>query len=415
MRRPTFLFTFFPLALAVLLQAIPAPSAAQEAYSLKELLELGREVSPAILAIRAELAALEADKRDAGRFENPELVFETGEGDLFESSETKRVRAFSVSQAIENPIARHYRLKAREYGVEAAGEEVRSGILDVDHAIRLHFYRILYLEEILELARLNEEALEEIRGLIETRARAGEVRELEAIRLRVEHMRAQNRTQAAGLELEQFRAQLNSFLGNNLPEEFQLQGELRADGRVPELDPLVQGALLGHPTLRQATLQREAAAEQLKATRIGWLPSPVLSGSSQKELDGDILTFGIGFQIPLWNQSRAAADRERETVRQMEHQEEDVLLGLRARLLIHHNSLRLSGQTLQLFQEGLLTEAEASMAIAEVSYREGEISFVEYLDARRTYQSIQIEFQKALYDWNRELAELDRAAGGGIL
>ncbi len=53
------------------------------------------------------------------------------------------------------------------------------------------------------------------------------------------------------------------------------------------------------------------------------------------------------------------------------------------------------------------------MRIAETSYRQGEVSFVEYLDARRTYQSIQIEYQQALFDWNRQRAALDRAAGGG--
>ena len=88
---------------------------------------------------------------------------------------------------------------------------------------------------------------------------------------------------------------------------------------------------------------------------------------------------------------------------------------LEANLLTHHNHLLLHRETLRLFEEGLLEEAEVSMQIAEVSYREGEISLVEYLDARRTHRSIQIEFQQALYDWNRELAELERAAGGGIL
>ena len=83
--------------------------------------------------------------------------------------------------------------------------------------------------------------------------------------------------------------------------------------------------------------------------------------------------------------------------------------------MIHHNHLRLYAQTLRLFEEGLLQEAEESMEIAETSYRQGEISFMEYLDARRTYHSIQIERQQALYDWNVERATLDRAAGGGTL
>ena len=86
-----------------------------------------------------------------------------------------------------------------------------------------------------------------------------------------------------------------------------------------------------------------------------------------------------------------------------------------AQLMIHHNHLRLLDRTLDLFREGLLEEADVSMAIAETSYREGEISLVEYLDARRTYQSIQMEFQVALFDWNREFSELDRVAGGGVL
>jgi cobalt-zinc-cadmium efflux system outer membrane protein len=141
----------------------------------------------------------------------------------------------------------------------------------------------------------------------------------------------------------------------------------------------------------------------------------MISATSAKELDGDVLLWGFGFQIPLWNQSRAASKRDRETLRQAEHLEEGLFLELQAQLMIHHNHLLLHRQVLELFQNGLLDEAEVSMQIAETSYREGEISLVDYLDARRTFQSIQIEFQQALYDWNRELAELNRAAGGGIL
>ncbi len=388
---------------------------AQESYTLGDLLRAGRERNPNLLSLRAERDALVAGRRDAGRFQNPELEFEAGEGDLFESSETKSVREFIVRQTIENPLARHYRLESLQYGVEAAGEEVRFGTLGVDHEIRLHFYRILYLEELLLLARLNEEALGEILGLIETRAQVGEVRELEAIRLRVEQMRAQNEARAAELELAQFRQHLNMFLGNVLPEGYVLEGELTADLMVPELDRLEEELLPQHPLLQQATRRRKAAGQQVKASQFAWIPDPVVSATSAQELDGDIFKLGIGFQIPLWNQSRAAVERDRQTLRQLEHREDGIRLELQAKLMIHHSHLLLHRQTLQLFQEGLLGEADASIEIAETSYREGEISFIEYLDARRTYQSIHIEYQQALYDWNRELAELDRAAGGGIL
>ena len=387
----------------------------QGSYTLENLLRIGRERNPNLLSIRAGRDALIAGRRDAGRFENPELEYETGEGDAFESSETRSLRGFAVRQTIENPLARHYRLESLQNEVYAAEEEVRFGTLGVDYEIRLHFYRILYLRELVGLARLNEEALDEIRELIETRARAGEVRDLEAIRLRVEHMRAQNEVQAVELELAQFRQHLNMYLGNVLPADYALTGGLTADLIAPAFDQLEREILPQHPLLQQASRHREAANQQMRASQVAWFPDPVVSATSAKEMDGDIFKVGIGFEIPLWNQSRAATERDRQTLRQLEHREEGVRLELQADLMIHHNQLLLHRQTLQLFQEGLMEEADTSMEIAETSYREGEISFVEYLDARRTYQSIQIEFQQALYDWNRELAELDRAVGGGIL
>jgi len=426
MRTPLLLLVF-PAILAPGLQspsgaqdAPPRVASAQEAYAqesftLEDLLRIGRERNPSLLSLRAEQDALVAGRRDAGRFQNPELEYEAGEGDLFDSSENKSVREFTVRQPIGNLLARHYRMGSLEYEVEAAGEKLRFGTLGVDYEIRLHFYRILYLRELLALARQNEETLEEIRGLIEARAQAGEVRNLEAIRLRVEHLRAQNEVQAVELELAQFRQHLRMFLDNVLPESYALEGELTADVILPEFRQLEAEVLPRHPLLQQAAKRQEAASQQIKASQYGWFPSPVVSATSAQELDGDIFKLGIGVQVPLWNFSRAAVERDRQNLRQLEHEGEGLLLELQAELMIHHNHLQLHRQTLQLIQEGLLEEADTSMEIAETSYREGEISFVEYLDALRTYQSIQIEFRQALYDWNRELAELDRAAGGGIL
>jgi cobalt-zinc-cadmium efflux system outer membrane protein len=387
----------------------------QDAFTLADLLDLARERNPDLLALRAERESLAADRKDAGRFNNPEMEWTTGEGDPFEGTEKKTLREISVSQTIENPLSRHFRLGARSKEVEAADEGVRFGTLEVDSEVRLHFYRILYLNERLAITRLNEEALDEVRRLIETRVRVGEVKELEAIRLRVEHMRAQNEVTASELELSQFRQHLNTFLGNALPEDYSLVGELDSDDTIPDFENLRTTVLPNHPLLTQASRNTEAAEGQLKATNFQWIPDPVVSATSAQELDGDIFKWGLGFQIPLWNQSRAAAERERQTHRKMEQHERGLLLELEAELMIHHNHLVLGQQTLRLFEDGLLGEAEMSMEIAELSYREGEISLVDYLDARRTYQSIQIEYIQALYDWNRELTVLNRASGGGIL
>ena len=403
------------LVLALLVFGGPGPSEAQEAFTLRDLIRIGRERNPTVLALTAEHAALNAHRTAVGRWENPELEYEWGSGDPRDGGPSRSLSGFSFRQVLENPFTRHYRLASVKARAAAAGEAVRSGVLDVEFEIRMHFYRILYLRQMVELSRLNEEALAEIQALIETRARVGEVRELEAIRLRVEHMRAQNEMEAVGMELEQYRRHLNTFLGDVLPEGFRLEGSLEATAGVPSLDSLAQEVLPGHPDLVRAAMEKESALKALRESKLGWLPDPVLSGSSRKELDGEVRSLGVALRIPIWDQSRAAADEDRQRVSIAEHREEAVRLDLEANLMIHHNHLRLSRQTLRLFEEGLLQEAEASMEIAESSYRQGEISFMDYLDARRTYHSIQIQRQQALFAWKVDRARLDRAAGGGTL
>jgi cobalt-zinc-cadmium efflux system outer membrane protein len=404
------------LALSILLTAAwPSAAAAQEAYSLGDLLRIGRERSPTVLALRAEAAARAADRRDAGRLANPELEYERGSGSPFEGTGSRTVEGFVIRQEIENPLTRHHRLGALSAMAAASDQGVRSGVLAVDYEVRLHFHRILYLERLVEAARLNAEALAGIRELVEARARVGEVKEMEAIRLRVEHLRAANEAEAALLELDQYRRHLNTFLGNVLAEDFTLVGELEAGGVVPDLQELVARSLPEHPELLRAERESDAAGSELRASQTAWLPDPVLSGASQRELDGEVRTLGISLAIPLWNQSRAAAEAGRQRLAAAQRREEALELELEAQLMIHLNHLKLNRQTLQLFQEGLLEEAEASMQIAETSYREGEISLVEYLDARRTYRSIQIDYHQALFDWNVEWAALELAAGGGVL
>jgi len=401
--------------LAVSAWASPSLAQDQEVFTLDDLLRMGRERNPSVLALEARRNALAAAKRDAGRLSNPELEYSAGEGEPFELGEKRDLSEWSLRQTIENPVTRHFRLGALDQRVAAAAEDIRFGALEVSHQIRLHFFRILYLQEHLRVARLNAEALAEVRDLMEVRAQVGEVKELEAIRLRVEHLRARNQVTTAEIELAQYRQHLDTFLGNSLPDGFSLAGELAAPTPLPVLQVLVENNLPNHPLLKKAARERDEARRELKASQLGWLPDPVLSASSATELDGEIFKWGVGVQIPLWNFSRAATARDREILRQRERQEQSLGLELQAQLMIHHNHLLLHQQTLRLFEEGLLEEAEVSMEIADTSYREGEISLVEYLDARRTYQSIQIEYQQALYDWNREMAELDRAAGGGVL
>lgn len=250
--------------------------------------------------------------------------------------------------------------------------------------------------------------------MILKRAQLGEVKELEAIKLYVETLKAQNELNKVRTELKLAKENLNTFLGNTLPPDFSLQGKLSYISLRIEEKALINKALLSHPLIRKKEKELEKAQNNLNYVSWQRLPDPKLSGFSNKELDGTNMGIGISVEIPLWNfKSKAIVEakslvlKEREVLKASK-------LELTTEIKTKFNKLQLSEQTIELYLSGLLREAEESLKIAEVSYKQGEISLIDYLDSQRTYYSILKDYQDSLYDWNYNKASLEKSLGEEI-
>jgi outer membrane protein TolC len=73
--------------------------------------------------------------------------------------------------------------------------------------------------------------------------------------------------------------------------------------------------------------------------------------------------------------------------------------------------VRLAEETLSIFTTALLQQLGDSLHIAEVSYREGEISLLDFLDSQRTYNALLGDYHQALFEWNAARAALEKALG----
>jgi cobalt-zinc-cadmium efflux system outer membrane protein len=286
--------------------------------------------------------------------------------------------------------------------------------LEITFRIKQLFYEVLLLKNKKELAQKNLSSLEETHQLILKRVKLGETKELEAIKLYVETLKARNELNRTDTGLRLAKENLNKFLGNSLPSKFRISGKL--DYRPLEIDEdaLLKKALLSHPLLKGKERDLEFAESNLSYVKWQRLPDFKLSGFIHDELDGQNKGVGISLDIPLWNfKSKEIA--EAESLQQKANQElralrMEISTEVKARL----NEQRLSEQTIQLFHEGLLKQAEESLKISAESYKQGEISLIDYLDSQRTYNSILKDYQDSLYAWNTNKAALEKATGEEI-
>jgi cobalt-zinc-cadmium efflux system outer membrane protein len=287
-------------------------------------------------------------------------------------------------------------------------------ILEVTYSIKKLYYDILRLKSIRELAQKNLDSIQKIHRLIEKRAKLGEIKELEAIKLLVESLQAQRELNQIEADLQLAKEKLNQYLGNILPADFSTTGTLTHAKTVIQESAALQKALQNHPLLKEKEARVAQAESQWSYVRWQRFPDFTLSGFSQNELDGRNKGIGISLNIPLWN-FRTKEIREAEYLKRMEEEELRALrMEIATEVKANLNRMQLSEQSLNIFHMGLLIQAEESLKIAEVSYTQGEISLIDYLDSQRTYFRILNDYQDSLYRWNADKASLEKAIGEEI-
>jgi len=73
--------------------------------------------------------------------------------------------------------------------------------------------------------------------------------------------------------------------------------------------------------------------------------------------------------------------------------------------------LQAAKRSVQLYREGLLTQAELSFRSAMAAYQTGRVEFVNLLEAQRALREARMGFYKATVSFIQNLAELERAVG----
>jgi len=382
--------------------------------SLEEIIDFALENNPLLSAKKSEVLAKKASYDAAKRFTNPKLEFSTGKAQSWDKDREKNTGGIAVSQYVENPFKRHHRIQVYARDWEAALFSQDTLILEITFIIKNLYFDILRLKSVQELAEKNLASIQKIHQLIEKRAKLGEIKELEAIKLYVESLQAQRDLTQVQTELILAKEKLNQYSGNILPGDFSITGTLSYKKIEVEEETALQKALNNHPKLKEKATRLAQANSQWNYVKWQRFPDFKLSGFSRKELDGQNTGIGISLDIPLWN-FRSKEIAEAENLTWMEEEEvRELRMETATEVKSAIKRLKLSEQSLYIFHQGLLEQAEQSLKIAEVSYTQGEISLIDFLDSQRTFFSILNDYQDSLYRWSTDKAALEKAIGEEI-
>jgi outer membrane protein, heavy metal efflux system len=375
----------------------------RESLSLQNVVQRVLATHPLIQATQARIQTAAGLTRQAGAYANPRFSFE--------DNDPSREYTYGLTQPLEWPFKRTYRIgiaKADEHIAESEQGGTRQELIA---AARETFFQVLLAQESSHIAETFAATTAQVQESVEKRFQEGDVPEFEVTKARVESLRAATDLEKTRGQLATVRAGLSLLLGEREDSPLALNGSLLAAPLVPSFAELLTRA--EEQNVQLAVQKQKVEREQLNL-KLVWsalVPDPEVSIAKKDIVGVSGPVVGLSFSMPLWDRHEGAIAAARGQVAEAEATLRTTRLQLRQSLLTAYRNWETATKQVEAFTQGLLAQAEEAAALARRSYEEGAEDLLGVLDAQRSLLTVQRDYAQALFDRNMAWVTVERAAG----
>ena len=294
------------------------------------------------------------------------------------------------------------------------------------HAVEFETKRLYYgLLLAYETERINGELVSQAKSHymdVERRFREGAASRFDLLQSKVQISKVEPELARAQKAKNLIAEELKKLLGLERMDVILLTGELAYTLIQIDEDRFLEQAQSMRPELEMRSLEINADKQGIKIARSGWLPK--INGEFNYYSKSDAFmkdvfnsqhnnwNIGVRVTIPIFDgfSAKAKVDeakaRYSQTIIKKEDVEDQVVLEIR------HACFDLSEAKtiIDSAQEGVESAREA-LKIAEASYREGQVTNLDVLDAQISLSQIEKNLSDAIYDYIVALAYLDKSIG----
>lgn len=323
-----------------------------------------------------------------------------------------RTTTLQINQTIELGGKRAARIESAERGRDVAAADLDAQRLEIRSATVAAFFDVLVAQERIGLAEALLDLAQRATQAASRRVIAGKVSPIEETKARVAEASVRVELNQVQGELAAARRRLAATWGNPSPR-FE-----RADGRT-EILPVVPTSedirrrLATAPVLTRARLEvdRRSALAELERTRRISNVTVSIGAQRVEELGRNQAIVGLSVPLPLFDRNQGnllealrRTDKARDELAATE-------IRLSTELAQAHERLKALSLEVSSLQTEILPGAQSAYEAASKGYELGKFSFLEVLDAQRTFFQARSQYLRALADAHRAAAEIDRVLG----
>ena len=417
-------FAWRALLTLLLIFQLAATGAASEAPSpltLPEAVKEALDKNPEIQRLQHRLRAIEAKAKQAPYLDDPQIAFQLNGVPLSNPTSFNQADTNSIGIRQMVPFFGKLGLKEKiaQQETKVAEQELRGKEREIIAMVKMAYADLFMARKSTEILREQLEIMRTIIGATEARYQVGRVTQQDVFKALLEQSEIMNQLIVAEGDGNAAEVKLNSAMYRPPRTPIQLAADLPRPSGPVSLAGVDELALASSPELKGAEeeiARSERMHELAERNRkypdfmVGWdyvrMPTEM-----KKDRYGAMVNITIPFSP--W------------TVGRRDNEVEESLAEIKAakanRDAMRNVTLREVGElqakvqaarrSIQLYSEGLLTQAELSFRAAMAAYQTGRVEFVALLEAQRALREARMGYFKATVGFIQNLADLERVVG----
>ena len=393
--------------------------AASRRLTLADALALA-EQNPTLRAQAQSIESNRAAEVTAGLHPNPSFQNDTSSATL------------GVYQEFEIGGKRHARLESARLATSVSKTDYADARRTLLLNVRQTFLGALLAKANAAFARENLSSFQSVIDLNRLRLEKGALSGADFLKIELQTLQFQTDLEDASLAFKTAKASLRALLGPSaLPDEFDVEGELRATAFERNLPELEQLALSARPDLKSAETEIDKASADVQLAKANSYPDPTIGTSllhTGNEIGGpswfdpfypkgetsNSMGVGISFPIPIFNRNQGEIARTRSEERRARFLAEAARNQVIQDVETAYAAFESSRERVRLYEETYLSRARDSRDTAEFAYQKGATSVLDLLDAERTFRATELAYRKELAAHETNLALLEAAVGAPL-
>ncbi|MEE9169946.1 MAG: TolC family protein [bacterium] len=390
---------------------------------LENLIAVASQNNPAIQAAEKRYRAFLNIPDQVSTLPDPMLSFTR----WIENVETRvgpQENVFMLSQRIPFPGKLGLKGKIAGQDAEAARHQLSAVRRDVIFKVKMTYYSLYRIDRSLQILEQYLDLLRDFAQVATTKYATGQGIQAQVLKAHVEI----SNVIAKQLSFEKMRtgvgAAMNALLDRPSHSPIALVAEIDSSRIQLNEDRLLERAVAERQELlaNQSMIQKAEFATSLakknyypdfniQATYITVPKVNDMFPDSGKDPFG--IMFGIN--IPIWLGARKAGVRQAdENFSAQRLKYENLMNQVEAEIADITFQIKTTGETLDLYERGLLIQAESSLKSATAAYQTGKLDFLNLLDAERMLLQLRLAYTNEQANYFKQIAALERAIGGNL-